>query len=129
MTVANARALRRNQTPAERRLWSALRDGRLDGWKFRRQHPAGRFVLDFYGPAAGLIAELDGPIHAYQTDYDEARTVYLQECGARVLRFTNDEVMRDLSSVLDRIRAALEERSSPPTPSPLRWRGASTEDS
>ena len=108
MTVTNARDLRRRQTPAERRLWAVLRDGRLHGWKFRRQHPAGRFVLDFYCPAAALVVELDGPIHAYQTDYDEARTAYLEECGARVLRFRNAEVMTELPGVLDRIRAALE---------------------
>ena len=124
--MTTPRALRQRQTPAERKLWAVLRDSRLDGWKFRRQHPAGRFVLDFYCPAAALVIELDGPIHAYQADYDDARTFYLETCGARVLRFRNDEVMTDLNGVLDRIRAALE-RPHPLPPSPPRWRGAVTE--
>src|SRR5688500_12182801 len=105
----DARALRKRMSPAERRLWAALRDGRLDGVTFRRQHPVGLFILDFYSPSAALVIELDGPIHAYQAEYDAARTVFLEECGARVIRFQNDEVLRDLLRVLEQIRRALRE--------------------
>ena len=103
----DARQRRQLMTPAERRLWAVLGDGRLSGAKFRRQHPVGRFVLDFYCPAAALALEIDGEIHAHQTEYDEARTAYLESRGIRVIRFNNDEVLRDLPGVLARICEAL----------------------
>jgi very-short-patch-repair endonuclease len=103
----DARVLRKRMTPAERRLWSAIRNGTLLGAKFRRQHLVGRFVLDFYCPLAKLAIEVDGEIHTHQAEYDDARTVYLESYGIRVIRFQNDEVLQDLPRVLDRIRVAL----------------------
>jgi very-short-patch-repair endonuclease len=101
-----ARQLRRNMTPAELKLWNALRNRQLDGLKFRPQHPVGPFILDFWCPACKLVVELDGEIHDKQTDYDEARTQQLQAYGYRVIRFRNEEVLNDLASVLEQIRKA-----------------------
>jgi very-short-patch-repair endonuclease len=103
----DARDLRRRMTPAERRLWAVLRDTRLHGVKFRRQHPVGKFVLDFYCPPAALAIEVDGEVHLHQAEYDEARTTYLESFGIRVIRFQNDEVLSNLAGVLERIQAAL----------------------
>jgi very-short-patch-repair endonuclease len=114
--VKAARELRRRMTPAETRLWDALRDRRLDGLKARRQHPVGPYVLDFAIPAAGLGIELDGSIHDGQRDDDAARAANLAEFGWRLLRFPNEAVDDDLGSVLEMIRR--EARPSPPTPSP-----------
>jgi very-short-patch-repair endonuclease len=99
----NARNLRQNLTPAEQILWQHLRNRKLHGLKFRRQHPIGRFIVDFYCPESRLIVELDGEIHDRQFEYDTARTEQLQAYGDRVLRFQNQEVLDRLSSVLDEI--------------------------
>ena len=103
---AAARELRQNTTQAERRLWGALKERRLLGLRFRRQHPVGPFILDFYCPACKLVVELDGPVHDGQVEYDEARTEQLQQYGYRVVRFRNEEVLTDLDSVLERIERA-----------------------
>ena len=102
--VGNARDLRRRMTPAEEVLWRALRDRRLAGTKFRRQHPFGPFVVDFCCRTTRLVVELDGPVHDDQAEQDAARTEILAAYGFRVLRFRNEEVFADLESVLDRIR-------------------------
>jgi very-short-patch-repair endonuclease len=72
-----ARELRHPQTPAEQKLWSRLRNRQLNGFKFRRQHPIDRFIIDFYCDEAKLCIEVDGDSHAEQIEYDQARTVYL----------------------------------------------------
>ena len=99
-----ARKLRKNLTPAEARLWAALRNKQLEGLRFRTQHPVGNFILDFYCPSCKLVVEVDGEIHAYQTEYDDARTTKLTDFGCRVLRFTNEQIMNDLPNVLAEIR-------------------------
>ena len=99
-----ARRLRKNMTPAEERLWSALRNKQLNGLRFRRQHPMGDFILDFYCPSCKLVVEVDGEIHGDRTDYDDARTDKLAEYGYTVLRFSNEQVMNDLARVLAEIR-------------------------
>ena len=107
-TVQAARNLRQAMTPAEKLLWQYLRDNQLDGWHFRRQHPVGRFIVDFFCAKARLVVEVDGPIHLQQQAYDRERTALLEEeRGYRVIRFTNDEVMNDTAGVLQRIRKAL----------------------
>ena len=107
-----ARQLRKNMTPAEQLLWQHLRRRQLGGWYFRRQHPLGEFIVDFYGAKARLIIEIDGPIHDRQADYDRQRSALLERMkGHRVIRFSNDEVMNDLESVLFRILEALEEET------------------
>ena len=101
-----ARQLRRNPTPAEQILWSHLRNKRLNGWKFRRQHPLGKFVADFCCPACKLIVEVDGPIHDQKIDYDESRTEVFTAYGYRVLRFSNEQVETNVGLVLTEISAA-----------------------
>ena len=111
-----ARELRQEMTPAERALWERLRNRRLGGLKFRRQHPLGRFIADFYCASHRLIIELDGPVHKAQRDYDAARAEHLRERGYRILRFSNEQVLNDIEKVLKVIEAACasEEKTSHP---------------
>jgi very-short-patch-repair endonuclease len=96
----------------EHKLWHALRDRRLAGLKFRRQHPHGRFILDAFCVEHQLEVEIDGKRHLdpKQAAYDADRTEYLQLLGIRVLRFKNSEVRDDLAGVLERIVAATKSR-------------------
>ncbi len=105
MSVERAKQLRREQTEAERKLWSRLRNRQLDGWKFKRQVPKGRYILDFYCAEAALIVELDGGQHAEENAvrHDAKRTKYLQESGYRIVRFWNHEVFEDIDTVLQSI--------------------------
>lgn len=90
-------------------LWSQLQGKRFDGLKFRRQCSIGRYVVDFYCPRRKLVIELDGDSHF--TDeaekYDSTRNQYMGSLGLKVLRFTNEEVKKNLSGVLQTIREAL----------------------
>ncbi len=106
-----ARDLRANQTDAER-LWSELRDRRLNGWKWKRQIPRGPFIADFYCADAKLVVELDGGQHAEDGDgvKDARRTRLLERAGLRVIRFWNGEVLRELEMVCETILAACEGR-------------------
>jgi len=99
--------MRQASTSAESVLWEALRAGRLDGLKFRRQHAGGRFVLDFYCAAHRLAVEVDGGVHDRQVERDAARTAQIEAHGCLVLRFRNEEVLETLPGVLDRIRSAV----------------------
>ena len=92
-------------TDAEQCLWQCLRGKQLDGFRFRKQHPIARFVLDFYCPAARLAIEIDGAQHNIALGHasDEERTRCLKARGIRVLRFWNHEVLQDLPGVLERI--------------------------
>jgi very-short-patch-repair endonuclease len=76
--IQRARQLRADDTTPEARLWTALRDRRLGGWKWRRQVPRGPFILDFFCPEARLVIEVDGGRHAETIDYDAQRTAYLE---------------------------------------------------
>ncbi len=107
-----APALRANQTDAERRLWSRLRDRRLNGWKWKRQAPRGPFIADFYCADAGLVVELDGGQHAEDIEAvkDARRTRVLEAEGLRVIRFWNWEVLQELEMVCETILAACEGR-------------------
>ncbi|MDD5466176.1 MAG: endonuclease domain-containing protein [Anaerolineales bacterium] len=107
--LKRARRLRKDQTPAEATLWARLRDGRLDNLKFRRQHPIGPFIADFYFPQARLVIELDGGVHRGQMEYDQDRTAWLNSQGYRVIRFSNHEVRYQLEAVLEAIRLACRE--------------------
>lgn len=102
-----ARALRRTMTSAEKILWEELRGRRLNGYKFRRQHPVGGFIVDFYCPLKKLVIEVDGQVHDTQQEYDESRCDHLHTYGYRVLRFRNEEVTKNLPEVLDTIRQEL----------------------
>ena len=114
-----ARRLRRSQTAAERKLWLLLRDRRLAGFKFRRQHPLGPFIVDFCCPEARVIVELDGGHHSLTHDSDTARSGYLTGQGYRVLRFWNNEALGNISGVLERIVEALKRDQQCPSPCPL----------
>ena len=98
-----ARELRREQTPAERKLWSRLRRKQLYGLKFRRQHPIGRFIVDFCCVSQALVIEVDGDSHSEQEEYDQERTAWLEARGYRVIRFGNQQVERQIDAVLDEI--------------------------
>ena len=105
-----ARQLRHAQTTAEARLWYHLRGCKLDGYKFRRQHPLDRFIVDFCCVERKLIVEIDGSVHADQRERDMLRTEALQALGYRVCRWTNDQIEQDISAVLDELRHLLSER-------------------
>jgi very-short-patch-repair endonuclease len=115
-----AKRLRRTQTDAERILWFRLRDRRLNGWKFRRQFPVDRYVVDFFCADAHLIVELDGGQHAVRADADAQRTKVLGAMGYMVLRYWNNDVMQNIDGILEDIYSALERhRPEPPHPHPL----------
>lgn len=107
--VGIARRLRREATAVEKALWSRLRNRRLMGAKFRRQHPLGRYIADFYCEEANLVIELDGGIHsqADQKEYDDVRQLAIESNGITVLWFKNQEVERDLEGLLAKIARGL----------------------
>ena len=101
--TVRSRALRSNQTDAEARLWHHLRDRRLAGHKFRRQVSLGPYFADFACTEKRLIVEVDGGQHADQSVQDEQRSAYLRELGFTVLRFWNNQVLRETDAVLEEI--------------------------
>jgi very-short-patch-repair endonuclease len=103
-----AKELRREQTPAEQKLWAKLRGKQLLGFKFRRQHPIDRFIVDFCCTRPKLVVEIDGDSHTSQAEYDDSRTAHLEELGYTVIRFTNRQVYRQLDVVLDEIAWTLD---------------------
>jgi|ERR1700735_2700244 very-short-patch-repair endonuclease len=123
-----ARRLRRDGTDVERTLWGALRE-RLAPWKFRRQHPIGRYIVDFACPPRKLVIELDGGQHAEMTQADERRSAELALHRYRVIRFWNNEVLDNLEGVLETIRGALEAfPTSPGLSAPMGQRGEDQSD-
>ena len=102
-------------TDAERLLWQHLRSRQLAGLKFRRQHPIGRYILDFVCLEAGLVIEVDGGQHGPQHSYDEARTAWLGQRGYRVLRFWNNEVLTNPEGVRERIWRDVQGCARPPS--------------
>ena len=94
-----ARELRVTSTQPETILWNALRNRRLAGLKFRRQVPIGAFYVDFFCSDSNLIIELDGESHEGRQKYDMRRSLYLESCGYRVFRITNDDVVEDIEAV------------------------------
>jgi very-short-patch-repair endonuclease len=105
--------MRHNATEAEERLWQELRSRRLDGVKFRRQYPISNAIADLVCLKSRLIVEIDGTQHA-ESGYDAARDAALKARGFRVLRFWNDDVLRDLNSVCDTIIAYARDESLQP---------------
>lgn len=117
--LQNARELRKNSTEAEEVLWSLLRNRKLSYLKFRRQQPMEGFIIDFYCEQVQLGVEVDGDIHSSREAkmYDEQRTAFLKEFGVEVIRFSNDEVLKNPDGVLTEIKKQAEKRISK-TPSP-----------
>lgn len=109
---SNVRRLRRDLTTAEQKLWSRLRDRQLANYKFRRQVPLGRFIVDFSCYDARVVIELDGGqrAEASRSTADGERTQWLESRGFCVLRFWNHEVLENIDGVLARILEILKER-------------------
>ena len=97
--------LRNNATPAEKLLWGVLQHSNLEGYKFRRQHSVGSYIVDFYCPSARLAVELDGDSHFTDEsiEHDRQRTAYLNALNIRVIRFTNADVFDNLHEVCEKI--------------------------
>ena len=110
-TKARSRALRKEMSPAERRLWSILK-ARPDGFRFRKQHPCGPYTLDFFCPSRALVVEVDGQAHGHgdRPARDEARDGWLAEQGLLTLRIPAIELVRDLDAVIRYIIATAESR-------------------
>ena len=126
-TLQRAKALRRTLTDQEKKLWGALRDRRLGGFKFRKQQPIGPFIADFVCQERRLVVEVDGSQHA-DSARDAARDAFLNDKRYRVLRFWNNDVTGNLSGVLTAILAALSDPHPPiaaqwAPPSPLKGEG------
>jgi very-short-patch-repair endonuclease len=102
-----ARQHRRNPSKAQKILWYYLRNKQIRGFKFRREHPIGNFILDFVCLERKLAIEIDGGQHAVQSEYDSSRSRWLQLQGFKVLRFWNNEVLVNTESVLDTIQKHL----------------------
>ena len=104
-----ATELRKTLTPAERILWGELRNRKLEGFKFRRQHPVSDYIVDFYCHEKRLVVEVDGKVHkrVEAHEYDADRTAELNALGLKVIRFDNVEVTSNLRHVLERILGAL----------------------
>ena len=106
-----AKALHRNMSPAEAKLWKHLRAHRMGDVHFRNQHAIGQYIVDFCAPRKKLIIELDGSQHLDQKEYDDERTKYLELRGYRVLRFWNNDVLNKIDDVLKVIWSVLREEN------------------
>jgi very-short-patch-repair endonuclease len=117
VTRQNCRQLRRNATGAEKRLWSILRNSQFGGFKFRRQHPCGPYILDFFCLSKKLAVEVDGDSHFVDEGLrrDAVRTAYLRGAGIDVIRFTNSDVFQRSQIVKQVLWKAL----TAPHPNPL----------
>ena len=111
------RALRNNMSDAEQALWHLLRGRQISGLKFRRQHPFSNYILDFVCLENRLVIEVDGGQHGEQAGYDENRTQKLQAAGFRVLRFWDNEVLKEMESVKEKIWLVVQELQPHPPPS------------
>ena len=113
--VKRCRNLRKNQTHAERKLWSILRNRQLFGVKFRRQFSIGRYILDFYSPEYRLGIEADGGQHYEDKGRkrDELRTRELSKLGVQILRFSDVDILNNMEGVYRIIQEDIEKKSSP----------------
>ncbi len=100
------RELRKNLTPQEEKLWSYLRNKKL-GFKFRRQHGIGSYIVDFYCKEKSLVIELDGKQHLAEKEYDQERNGFMDSLNIKVLRFWNNDVDKNLGEVLKKIKEEL----------------------
>jgi very-short-patch-repair endonuclease len=104
--LERARRLRKDMTDAERALWRLLRDRRMEGWRFRRQEPIDRYIVDFVCFEVRLVIEVDGGQH-FESKADEERDGYLRSQGFQVLRFWNNDVLANRDGVYRTIKTAL----------------------
>jgi very-short-patch-repair endonuclease len=103
------RTLRNNMSDAEQALWNLLRGRQICGLKFRRQHPFGDYILDFVCLENKLVIGVEGGQHGQQEGYDEHRTQKLQAASFRVVRFWNNEVLKEIESIREKIWLAAQE--------------------
>jgi very-short-patch-repair endonuclease len=122
-THPRARTLRQNPTEAERRIWQILRSRQMNGYKFRRQVPIGRYIADFVCHEVRLIVEIDGGQHDRSSPQEAGRSRFLEHEGYRLLRLWNNEVLANLDGVHQTIADWLA-GSPPPQPSPIEGEGA-----
>jgi very-short-patch-repair endonuclease len=115
MDKVKARWLRKNPTNAERALWRHLRLRQLSGYKFRRQQPIGKYIVDFVCLEMRLIIEVDGGRHSQQLKYYSKRQAWLEEQGFRLLRFWDNQVLKETDAVKEMIMEALDQLVLPPT--------------
>jgi very-short-patch-repair endonuclease len=104
-----AREKRHEPTPAEDFLWQHIRGRQVASAKFRRQHTIGRFIVDFFCVQAKLVIEVDGEIHQYTQEEDAIRQEFIEAHGFTVLRFTNDEVLKHIGTVIQTISTYLKQ--------------------
>ena len=105
-----ARHLRKTMTDAERKLWRLLRGKQIECFRFRRQQPIGKYIVDFACLEKRLVIEVDGGQHAIHANADRERTAWLESEGYQVLRFWNHQVLKETRIVLDEIWRALQDR-------------------
>ena len=119
--IERCRNLRRNQTDAEKKLWTILRNRQLSGVKFRRQFSIGRYILDFYSPEYRLGIEADGGQHYEDKgrQRDELRTRELNKLGVEIVRFSDREILTNVEGVYEIIMKTIEKRGNPPHLNPL----------
>jgi very-short-patch-repair endonuclease len=112
-TLRTAHILRRSMTKAEAVLWKKLRDRKIFNTKFRRQHPVYIFIVDFYCHEYKLVIEVDGEIHNEEkaSQYDSGRTKILNKFGLKVIRFTNNQILYSLDSVIETILGKISKQS------------------
>jgi very-short-patch-repair endonuclease len=115
LLLKRAKEMRANPTEPERRMWMELRDSRFYGFKFRRQIILGWRIVDLFCPAKGLVVEIDGETHDRDRDL-KLDQMLMQKTGYRILRFTNEDVMRNMDGVLIALKTALDKQSD-------RWSG------
>lgn len=114
--LARAKELRREMTPAEKILWKHVKANKLNGLHFRRQQIIHGCFADFYCHQHELIVEVDGRIHELQKEYDDEREKYLSALGLRIIRFTNEEITGNLTSVLQKIVDVCDDKEPNPQP-------------
>jgi very-short-patch-repair endonuclease len=115
ITLETARILRKRMTNCELLLWEKLRSRQILGLRFRSQHPIDFFIADFYCHKARLVIEIDGEIHKEQIEYDNGREAEIEKYNLKVIRFSNDEIINEIDTVLSKIKAIVEERISNPS--------------
>ena len=102
--------LRRNMTQSEKVLWEKLRNNKLNGYRFKAQHPIAKFIVDFYCHKALLIIEIDGSVHDKEEvkEHDENRSLEIEKFGLKIVRFSNDQILNEIEAVLKKISSVLE---------------------
>lgn len=103
VTIGIAKILRKKMTDSENLLWERLKRKQIKNLKFRRQHPIGFLIADFYCHEIKLVIEVDGEIHKQKVEWDDGRTAEFERMGISILRFTNDEISKSIDEVIDEI--------------------------